>query len=154
MLMSRRLLRQSAFKIIFSFHFNDDDIEEIFKDISEEPNIFLIQEEDEHIPFNELNERDKKFFYDLVRGTLENVEKIDYMIKSNLKSWTMDRIAKVDLTILRMAIYELLYSQDIPDSVAINEAIELGKVFGTDDSGSFINGVLGKVQREINKSGE
>ncbi|HCJ57065.1 transcription antitermination factor NusB [Lutispora sp.] len=152
--MSRRLLRQSAFKIIFSFHFNDDDIEEIFKDISEEPNIFLIQEEDEHIPFNELNERDKKFFYDLVRGTLENVEKIDYMIKSNLKSWTMDRIAKVDLTILRMAIYELLYSQDIPDSVAINEAIELGKVFGTDDSGSFINGVLGKVQREINKSGE
>lgn len=154
MLMSRRLLRQSAFKIIFSFHFNDDDIEEIFKEISEEPNIFLIQEEDEHIPFNELNEKEKKFFYDLVKGTLENVEKIDDMIKSNLKSWTMDRIAKVDLTILRMAIYELLYSEDVPYSVAINEAIELGKVFGTDDSGSFINGVLGKVQREINKSGE
>lgn len=154
MLMSRRLLRQSAFKIIFSFHFNDDDIEEIFKEISEEPNIFLIQEEDEHIPFNELNEKEKKFFYDLVKGTLENVEKIDDMIKSNLKSWTMDRIAKVDLTILRMAIYELLYSEDVPYSVAINEAIELGKVFGTDDSGSFINGVLGKVQREIDKSGE
>jgi len=153
-LMSRRLLRQSAFKIIFSFHFNDDDIEEIFKEISEEPNIFLIQEEDEHIPFNELNEKEKKFFYDLVKGTLENVEKIDDMIKSNLKSWTMDRIAKVDLTILRMAIYELLYSEDVPYSVAINEAIELGKVFGTDDSGSFINGVLGKVQREIDKSGE
>ncbi|MCQ1529829.1 transcription antitermination factor NusB [Lutispora saccharofermentans] len=152
--MSRRLLRQSAFKIIFSFHFNDDDIEEIFKEISEEPNIFLIQEEDEHIPFNELNEKEKKFFYDLVKGTLENVEKIDDMIKSNLKSWTMDRIAKVDLTILRMAIYELLYSEDVPYSVAINEAIELGKVFGTDDSGSFINGVLGKVQREIDKSGE
>ena len=153
--MSRRLLRQSAFKIIFSFHFNDDNIDEILKEISEEPNIFLVQEEDdEHIPLNDLNEKDKKFFYDLVRGTLENVEKIDDIIKSNLKSWTMDRIAKVDLTILRMAIYELLYSKDVPDSVAINEAIELGKIFGTDDSGSFINGVLGKVQREINKSGE
>ena len=153
--MSRRLLRQSAFKIIFSFHFNDDDVEEILREISDESNIFLVQEEDgKQFPLHELNEKDKRFFYELVRGTLKNIENIDDIIKNNLKSWTMDRIAKVDLTILRMAIYELLYSEDVPHSVAINEAIELGKEFGTDESGSFINGVLGRIQREISKEGE
>lgn len=151
--MSRRLFRQSAFKIIFSFHFNDDDVEEILREISEEPNIFLVQEEDgKQFPLLELSERDKRFFYELVRGTLKNIEKIDDVIKNNLKSWTMDRIAKVDLTILRMAIYELLYSEDVPHSVAINEAIELGKEFGTDESGSFINGVLGRIQRQMSNT--
>lgn len=153
--MSRRLLRQSAFKIIFSFNFNVDDVEEILREIWEEPNIFMVQEEDDsQDTLPQLNEKDKKFFCDLVKGTLDNIENIDDIIKKNLKSWTMDRIAKVDLTILRMAIYELLYIEDIPNSVTINEAVELGKLFGTDDSGSFINGVLGRIVREKSKSGE
>lgn len=153
--MSRRLLRQSAFKIIFSFNFNEDNVEEILREVSEEPNIFLVEEEDGgQTPLPRLSEKDKKFFYDLVRGTLQNIAKIDDIIKKNLKSWTMERIAKVDLTILRMAIYELLYIEDVPESVTINEAVELGKLFGTDDSGSFVNGVLGRFLRENSKTGE
>jgi len=153
--MNRRLLRQSAFKIIFSFSFNKHDIDQILEDISEENDVYFEQEEDsdgKQIP--QISRKHKEFLNKLVRGTLENIESIDEVIKSSLKSWSMERIAKVDLTILRMAIYELLYAKDIPASVVINEAVELGKVFGNDDSGSFINGVLGRVVREMEESGE
>jgi len=153
--MNRRLLRQSAFKIIFSYNFNDDDIDQILDDISEDSNLYFEQEEDSderQIP--EITEKNKEFLNNLVKGTIENIDTIDEIIKNSLRSWTMDRIAKVDLTILRMAIYELIYSKDVPASVVINEAVELGKMFGSDDSGSFINGVLGRVVREMNKSGE
>jgi N utilization substance protein B len=153
--MNRRLLRQSAFKIIFSFSFNKHDIDQILEDISEENDVYFEQEEDsdgKQIP--QISRKHKEFLNKIVRGTLENIESIDKVIKSSLKSWSMERIAKVDLTILRMAIYELLYAKDVPASVAINEAVELGKVFGNDDSGSFINGVLGRVVREMEESGE
>lgn len=153
--MNRRLLRQSAFKIIFSYNFNDDDIDQILDDISEDSNLYFEHEEDSNerqIP--EITEKNKEFLNNLVKGTIENIDTIDEIIKNSLRSWTMDRIAKVDLTILRMAIYELIYSKDVPASVVINEAVELGKMFGSDDSGSFINGVLGRVVREMNKSGE
>jgi len=153
--MNRRLLRQSAFKIIFSYNFNDDDIDQILDDISEDSNLYFEHEEDSderQIP--EITEKNKEFLNNLVKGTIENIDTIDEIIKNSLRSWTMDRIAKVDLTILRMAIYELIYSKDVPASVVINEAVELGKMFGSDDSGSFINGVLGRVVREMNKSGE
>lgn len=153
--MNRRLLRQSAFKIIFSYNFNDDDIDQILDDISEDSNLYFEHEEDSderQIP--EISEKNKEFLNNLVKGTIENIDTIDKIIKNSLRSWTMDRIAKVDLTILRMAIYELIYSKDVPASVVINEAVELGKMFGSDDSGSFINGVLGRVVREMNKSGE
>ncbi|MGI5998358.1 MAG: transcription antitermination factor NusB [Lutispora sp.] len=153
--MNRRLLRQSAFKIIFSFSFNKHDIDQILEDISEENDVYFEQEEDsdgKQIP--QISRKHKEFLNKIVRGTLENIESIDKVIKSSLKSWSMERIAKVDLTILRMAIYELLYAKDVPASVVINEAVELGKVFGNDDSGSFINGVLGRVVREMEESGE
>jgi len=152
--MNRRLLRQSAFKIIFSYNFNDDDIDQILEDISEDNNLYFEQEESDKIQIPEINQKNKEFLSNLVKGTLENIDTIDGIIKNSLKSWTMKRIAKVDLTILRMAIYELLYSKEVPTSVVINEAVELGKTFGGDDSGSFINGVLGRVVREMNKSGE
>ena len=147
--MNRRLIRQSAFKMLFSYNFNKDCINSYIKEAFEEDNIFFAQDEEDDSKLGKLSDNDKEFFYNLVMGTLENTETIDSLINKSLKSWTMDRIAKVDLTILRMALYEILYSKDVPVSVAINEAVELGKKFGTDDSGSFINGVLGKVVRDF-----
>lgn len=151
--MSRRLAREIAFKVLYSFNYADEkDIDSIINNSLEEDNIFWVDEEDSvKSLLSLLNEKEKDFFAELVKGTLCNIEKIDNTIERNLKSWKMDRIAKVDLSILRLAIYEIFYRDDIPDSVAINEAVELGKAYGTDDSGSFINGVLGRVARELDK---
>lgn len=153
--MSRRIAREGAFKVLYSLNYVDDnDIDNIIYESLKEDNVFWADEENSiKSLFDSVNERDKEFYAELIKGTLKNIDNIDNIIELNLKSWKMDRIAKVDLAILRLAIYELLYRDDIPDSVAINEAVELGKSYGTDDSGSFINGVLGRIVREFNKSG-
>lgn len=151
--MSRRIAREIAFKVLYSFNYADEkDIDLIINNSLEEDNIFCVNEENSvESSLSLLNEKERDFFAELVKGTLCNIEKIDNSIEKNLKSWKMDRIAKVDLAILRLAIYEIFFRDDIPDSVAINEAVELGKAYGTDDSGSFINGVLGRVARELDK---
>jgi N utilization substance protein B len=75
------------------------------------------------------------------------------LIESNITGWAKERIAKVDLAILRLALYEIQFRDDIPDSVAINEAIELAKKYSTDESGGFVNGVLGKIIRGKSEQG-
>ena len=75
----------------------------------------------------------------------ENIKKIDDIILSKLKNWSLDRIAKIDLAILRLAIYEILYVDSIPNKVSANEAVELAKTYGNNDSKSFVNGVIAKV---------
>jgi N utilization substance protein B len=87
----------------------------------------------------------KEFAGRLVSGVLANRERIDQSIKQSADNWKLARMAKVDLTILRMATYELLFCEDIPMNVSIDEAIEIGKRFGSDDSPTFINGVLDQV---------
>jgi N utilization substance protein B len=81
----------------------------------------------------------------IVFGTLENLKLIDQVIASISKEWDLKRMASVDRNIMRMALYEILFCKDIPGSVSVNEAVELGKIFGGEDSGRFINGILGKV---------
>ena len=76
---------------------------------------------------------------------IENKDPIDKLIMENSKEWKINRIAKVDLAILRVAITEINYFEDIPESVSINEAVELAKTFSTEESGSFINGILGNI---------
>jgi N utilization substance protein B len=78
----------------------------------------------------------------LIEGTHEHLADIDGRIRGVSSNWSMERMAIVDRNILRMAVFELLYCRDIPPKVAINEAIDLGKEFGTENSGSFINGIL------------
>ncbi|MFS0643966.1 transcription antitermination factor NusB [Siminovitchia sp. 179-K 8D1 HS] len=90
------------------------------------------------------------FLEDLLFGTVKNREEIDQEISKHLERWSIDRLAKVDLNILRIGTYELKYS-DVPPNVAINEAIEVAKTFGDDKSGPFINGILSKIKGE--KSG-
>lgn len=88
----------------------------------------------------------------LVTGTAQHMEDIDTVIKSHLENWTIERLANVDRNLLRLSVYELMYCQDeVPANVVIDEAIEIAKVYGDDQSGKFINGVLSKVKNSLNK---
>jgi N utilization substance protein B len=91
------------------------------------------------------------FAEELIYGTIEHIEAIDIEIKAHAVNWTFERIAKVDLSVLRLAIYELLQRRDIPPIVSINEAIELGKIYSTPDSKRFINGILDQMKNKIDR---
>lgn len=90
-----------------------------------------------------------------VRKTIEGIQskqpKIDDMIRQNAPEWPLEQIATIDRAVLRLGVYEVLYSDDVPPKVAINEAVELAKAYGGENSGSFINGVLGTVYRASSK---
>ncbi len=85
----------------------------------------------------------------LTAGCIENIEEIDSLISQNLEHWDISRLAKVDLAIIRISVYSLLFQSDIPHSVTIDEAINIAKQFGTDDSYRFINGVLDGIRKGI-----
>jgi N utilization substance protein B len=85
----------------------------------------------------------------LIRGTLEHRDAIDGHIKKHAKNWEFHRIATVDRNIMRLAIYEMLFREDIPPIVSINEAVDIAKKFSTQDSGKFVNGILDKVRSEL-----
>ncbi|AAU24118.1 transcription antitermination factor NusB [Bacillus licheniformis] len=89
------------------------------------------------------------FFEQLVYGVLENKEKIDEMIKRHLVNWKLDRLANVDRAILRLSAYEMIFLDDIPVNVSMNEAIELAKQFGDDKSAKFVNGVLSNIKSDL-----
>jgi len=90
----------------------------------------------------------------LIEGTWNNRGHIDDLISSCSENWTISRMSKVDKNILRMAVYELLHCPDIPPKVTLNEAIDLGKTYGSENSGSFINGILDAIYIKLNKNGE
>jgi N utilization substance protein B len=89
------------------------------------------------------------FLKRLVQGVLEHCPELDRLIEQYSENWRLERIDLVDRNILRMALFELLYCEDIPPKVTLNEAIDLGKRFGSEDSGSFINGILDRIQHEV-----
>lgn len=91
----------------------------------------------------------KNFALELVNGIIEKIEKIDGIIQSNVDNFEINRLSTIDRNVLRLAIYEMYYRDDIPAAVCINEAIEISKRFGTEESGSFVNGVLDKVKENI-----
>jgi len=92
----------------------------------------------------------KVFARGLVDGTCAHLEEIDERIREAAENWDMSRMATLDRNILRMAVYELAHCEDIPPKVAINEAIELAKQFGAEESGQFVNGILDKIKRTLN----
>lgn len=99
---------------------------------------------------NELDEIiDRNYANEIARNMKENKDTIDNLINKYAKNWTVNRMAKVDLAILRLAIYEMLYAPNVPTKVSINEAIELSKLYCDDKSPKFINGILGSVVSEI-----
>jgi N utilization substance protein B len=95
------------------------------------------------------NEKADDFLTRLVQGVLEHRPELDRLIEKYSENWRLDRIDLVDRNILRLALFELLYCDEIPPKVTINEAIDLGKRFGSEESGSFINGILDRIQHEV-----
>ncbi len=93
----------------------------------------------------ELPEKCYDFCADLIKGVQTYREELDGLIRRHSAHWRMDRMSRVDRNILRLAVFELLHREDIPPKVTINEAVELGKRFGTEESGSFINGILDAI---------
>ena len=95
--------------------------------------------DDESIAFSRL----------LVSGTIENIKAVDEMIQAHLKNWTLMRLNRVDLAILRMSVYTLMFQSDMPPTIVIDEAIDISKEFGTDDSYRFVNGVLDSIHKAL-----
>jgi N utilization substance protein B len=91
----------------------------------------------------------RQFTQQLVSGSMENRDKIDDLISSNSHHWKIHRMNSVDKCVLRLGVYELMFCPETPTKVIINEAIEIGKKFGTGESGSFINGILDKISKEV-----
>lgn len=147
--MSRRTSREVAVKIIFQNEFIDHrlktDIDELVETVDAETMLAMYlnsvsQEEAEKI--------DTGYVLSVLQGVVSNVEALDQLIVAHSKDWTLDRMAKMDLAILRVAIYEMKFMEDIPVRVSVNEAVELAKQFSYPEAFSFINGVLGSVDRE------
>ncbi len=138
--LSRRETRECAMKLIFQTMLQRGDIEEQTTRFCEE---------------NELtDETELAYFLDVVRGVLANAAELDARIERHAKGWTVSRMPKVDLSIMRLSSYELMHRTDIPGSVSINEAVELAKKYGDDQSKSFVNGVLGKIFLEVRPEGD
>ena len=158
--MSRKLAREIAFKIVFSnnFQFEDADINDL-ENTEETRKAQLLEniigdrnsEEDTKNVNDDISAEDKKYITEVTEGVAEKIEELDEKIKPYLKGWTMDRIGKTDLAILRLAVYEIFYRDDIPYKVSINEAVELAKSFCDDSSPSFINGVLAGIINSISE---
>ena len=101
-----------------------------------------------------LTDEVKQYASELVAGVEPELSRIDQLIRDNSKNWTLERMSKVDLSILRMTTYELLCRLDVPVNVAINEAVEIAKRFGTKDSPSFVNGILDKISKTCRTTDE
>lgn len=129
--MSRRELREQVFKLLFRIEFNDKE------EMPEQMALFFEEKE-------LLEDSVKEEISDKYTRILEKKEELDAMLNEKATGWTVSRMGKVDLTILRLALFEMLYDDTVPVSVAINEAVELAKKFGQTESPSFINGVLAK----------
>ncbi|MEY8392499.1 transcription antitermination factor NusB [Lachnospiraceae bacterium 45-W7] len=129
--MSRREIREKIFKLLFRAEFYEEG------DLSEQRQLFL----------EELGQEDKDILYirDKFEQIVNHLTEIDDMINQVAQGWKTGRMGKVDLTLIRLAVYEIKFEEDIPTGVAINEAVELAKSYGTDDSPSFVNGILAKL---------
>lgn len=98
-------------------------------------------------------QKSEPFFSELVKGVLAAKVEIDALIERFSKNWKIGRMSCVDRNVMRIAVYELLYCQDIPPKVSINEAVDIGKKFGTEESGAFINGIMDSIRAELAKEG-
>ena len=97
-------------------------------------------------------EPSSEFSMKLINGVVNHQSEIDDLIEGYADNWALDRMPSLDRNIIRISLYEMLYEEDIPFSVSINEAVELAKIYGTDDSGKFVNGVLGRIASDLEKS--
>ncbi|AHV98231.1 transcription antitermination factor NusB [Paenibacillus sabinae] len=142
--MKRRVAREIIVQSLYQMEMNEvesgEAVEMLLEEASEE-------NETERVISDELLLKD--YVLSHVNGIWEAKPAIDDMLEHYLKGWQMSRLSRVDRQILRLAAYEMIYLNDVPAKVAVNEAIELAKHFGTEDSGKFVNGVLGKMIQDL-----
>lgn len=130
----RTLARECALKILYRIEIAKESVDSSIQDFWSKA--------------GESIDKDVHDFTDsLVKGTYENLSSIDKVISSYADNWNISRMAVIDRNILRMGVYEMLYRDDIPPNVSINEAIELAKKYGDIDSGKFVNGILDKIKK-------
>ena len=127
--MGRRASREIVMKLLYQLELQKEDRQE---------QIDLVLEQER------LSSNDEKYIRDMIDGVYSNLDDIDSLIERGLKGWTLDRISKVELSVLRIALYEMKYRDDIPIKVSFNEAIELTKKYSGQDKASFVNGLLGR----------
>lgn len=137
--MTRSLIREHLFKLLFRVEFNSPEempnqVKFFFED--------SIKDEDVKHPAADIPEEDADYIRDKYEKIVKLLPEIDEKIDKASNGWSVNRIGKVELAILRLAVYEILYDDDIPAGVAIDEAVELSKRFGQDSSSSFVNGIL------------
>lgn len=127
--MKRRTAREKALQALFQIDVSEVDPKDAIEHVLD-------------------GERSDDYLVQLVLGVVDNLPQIDEVLKGNLENWTMDRLATVDRNILRLSTYELIYcKEDVPANVAIDEAIEIAKIYGDDQSSRFINGILSNVKQ-------
>ena len=131
---TRRKSRELALQALYQWNITRQD-----------PSLILDQQK---VNFSPADEEDE-FAQQIIVGVLEHYNHIDELIEKFSEHWRLDRISIIDRNILRMAIFELLFREDIPPRVTLNEAIDLGKRFGSEDSSAFINGILDHIQKEV-----
>ena len=133
--MKRREMREHIFKLLFMGEFNT------VEEMPEQSSLYFETLE-------ELSPQEEEYMREKYEKVLEHVEEIDELLNKVSSGWKVNRMSKVDLNILRLAVYEMKYDEDVPFKVAINEAVELSKKFGGDESSSFVSGILGKIAKE------
>lgn len=130
--MTRRELREQVFRMLFGVEFHD---------MEEMPQQMAVYEENEQV----WDAEDGAYISGKCEDILAHLAKIDAAINEAAEGWKTGRMGKVDLTLIRLAVYEMKYEDSVPVGVAINEAVELAKKYGTDESPSFVNGILAKL---------
>lgn len=135
--MKRSELRENIFRLLFRVEFNGEE------DMKEQVKLYF-----EDLPLEDekaISEKHQRFIEEKYFAIVENLTEIDEKIKEASNGWQLERMGKVELTIIRLAVFEMHYDENVPTGVAINEAVELAKKFGGDDAPSFINGILAKL---------
>lgn len=148
----RRQAREMALQILYSLDVlkEEVDVESVFDAYLFVLELSETEEKAEQGMAGEITPSMEKFAYTLVMGIWQNLQEIDAIISSQTNNWNFERLAKTDKAVLRLACFELCHCQDIPHKVSINEAIELAKLYGEDNSPAFVNGILDAIALKTN----
>lgn len=146
--MSRKKAREIALHLVFEMGFQAFQADEILADRLDECIMQSIGGEIE-LYAGKLDPSQISYIMSVVKGVAAHLPELDAQIAANAKGWNINRISKMTIAVLRLALYEIQYEEDVPLGAAINEAVELAKIYESDEAGAFVNGILGTVGREL-----
>lgn len=133
--MGRREAREAAVALVYCLAYHPENM-------TEQVDCFLADDDIQQFKSNEV-----KYIREIAEGVIEKLNEIDPLIERYSKGWSFNRIPGIDIAVLRLSIYEIFYREDIPSNVSINEAVDIAKRYGHDESGTFVNGILGSIYR-------